>query len=190
MILCLRILARAFSHQAWGGCGGPWPSKLKLCLVSASEAAIHHYWLQHLLPKYKVGVMLLAVPRKSSPFLTKFTQKLSCLKWSLLWDTLLFSLYVSNLSSISFCSLKIALKQSFQNDRALKIQTQCSNSSQCWEKFKPMYWFPIWFEYIQNKWQKFVRKCHSAKECCSNRLLEPFTNSDFVHSDNYYLITV
>lgn len=128
-------------------------------------------------------------PWRPSQLLTKFTQ-LSCLKWSYLWDMLLFLVYISNLSNISFCSLKITLKQSFQNDRALKLQTQCSNSSECWEKFKPIYWFPILFKYIQNKWQKFVRKCHSAKECCSNKLLGPFTNSNFVHSDSYYLATV
>lgn len=188
MVLCLRILARAFSHQhedlvaehdppnwscAWclslRGCHSPLKAGYSTCcLITRHEN----------------------IPWKPSQFLTQFTQQLSSLKWSLLWDMLLFSMHVSSLSNISFCSLKITLKQSFQNDRVLKLQIQCSNSSECGEKFKPIYWFPFWFKYIQNKWPKFIRNCHSAKECCSNMLLGPFTISNFVHSDNYYLTTV
>lgn len=123
-----KVLARAFHHWAWGACGGLWPSKLKLCLMSAQRLP---FSTKAGNSTYCLNIRNENTPWKPSQFLTKFIQ-LSCLKWSYLSDILLFSIYVSSFTNISFCSLKITLKLSFQNDRALKLQTQCSNSSECW----------------------------------------------------------
>lgn len=185
MVLCPRILARPFSHQAWGAWGGAWASKLKLCVMSqpqrlpfTTKAGCSTGCLN---TRHENNAMKTQpVPNPVHTTTSMFEMDIS-VRYVIVF-------IVRKLSNISFCSLKITLKQSFQIDRVLKFQIQYS--SECGERFKPIYWFPFWFKYIQNKWQKFIRKCHSAKECCSNKLLEPFTISNFVHSDNYYLTTV
>lgn len=64
-----------------GSCAWCLPQRLPF----TTNAGYSNYCL-----KYEAGVMLLTSPWKSSQFVTMFTQQLSCLKWSFLWDMLLF----------------------------------------------------------------------------------------------------
>lgn len=59
----------------------------------------------------------------------------------------LFSTYVSALSNILFWSQKIPLKQFFQNDKTLKLQTRYSNASGYWEEFKAASWILVPYLY-------------------------------------------